>query len=127
MEFHTKAISRDATISEVAEIVNYFTEKGYDSCEVMLGFGWALSYYTGSEWLKETVLLKTLTAFILELEDKGLGKVCNDDFYIWVGNSEFKLCNDSDIHLSCNKIAAEHKHFLERWDYKGYDAVEHSS
>ncbi len=127
MEFHTDILGKEKLLTEVAEIISFFTSVGVNTCHVMLGFGWGIKYYPSDEWEKEEIMLDSLQAFIENIEDKGLGKIGKDDLFIWVGSTEFKLCNDGDIHLRCSNVTEEQEYFLKRWQQKGWNAVKLSS
>ncbi|MFD3317813.1 hypothetical protein ACE414_09260 [Alteromonas macleodii] len=127
MEFHTDILGKEKLLTEVAEIISFFTSIGINSCQVMLGFGWGINYYQSNQWSKEEVKLDLLLAFIEKIENATLGEIGKDDLFIWVSNTEFKLCNDGDIHLLCSNVTEEQEHFLKRWQQKEWNAVKFSS
>ena len=123
-EIVTRILDENQVREELRYLTEYFSKNGDESCDVLFGFAWGIDYYPGNEWPYETVKLQNLEAKILEVEQRNIGSLTNDDLFVKVGGIEFQFCHESDIHISFKKNNSEIEHFYQRWITKGFDPSE---
>ena len=120
MELHTEPLSVKQLQEELNYLATYCVDNQIFECAVMLGYGWALSYYKTADWTFEKVRSNNLTDWVSQHEEKRLGKLGGDDLYIKIPQVEFKFCNESDIHIVAEKPNKHTRHFKKRWQTLGY-------
>ena len=123
-EIVTYPIDTDKVINELYHVVNYYSEKGISSCNVLFGYAWGIEYYPSKQWEYEEVQLKNLISKIQSVQDSGLGSIGKDDVFIQVAGLEFRFCNDSDIHISYSQSNSDVEYFYSRWKEAGYQPSE---
>lgn len=123
-EILTYPISQEQINEELSFMVEYFSKKGVDKCEVLFGFAWGNDYYPGSEWPDEEIGLDCLIKKVDEVEASGIGRLGRDDLFIKISGLEFRFCNDSDVHIYFQTANDDVEYFYTRWKEMGYQPAE---
>jgi hypothetical protein len=123
-EILTYPILKAQVHDELAYFVEYFSDKGDQTCEVLFGFAWGNEYYPANEWLYEQVNLSHLIWKVDEVEKSGIGSLGRDDLFIKIAELEFRFCNDSDIHIYFEESNEDVEYYYARWKQLGYQPAE---
>lgn len=121
----TCTLDRERLKAELAEVVQYFGEKGVGSCRVLFGFAWGNEYYPGSDWNEEEIELAQLCQKVGEAEERGLGTLGKDDLFVKLAGLEFKFCHECDVHIHfAEPNNTDVETFFARWQKIGYEPFE---
>lgn len=123
-EVVTKILQEREVREELKYLIEYYAAEGEESCKVLFGFAWGNDYYPGNEWPEEEVPLQELLQKVESVEKTGIGRISQDDFFIYVGELEFLFCHESDIHIIFLKHKPEIEHFYGRWEKQGFKPSE---
>jgi hypothetical protein len=123
-EITTSILEEEQVRDELQYLIKYFSEKGFESCEILFGSFWGIYYYPGDKWYDETVKLSELEAKISEVEQLDIGSLSNDNLFVRVGGLEFLFCHESDIHILFKTTNSDVEHFYERWLALGFNPSE---
>ena len=123
-EIVTYPIDNIEVRNELSYVIEYFTQKGISSCNVLFGYAWGIEYYPTKHWEYEEIQLSNLISKIESVQNSGLGSIGKDDVFIKISGLEFRFCNDSDIHISYSQLNSDVEHFYSRWKEAGYQPSE---
>lgn len=123
-EILTYPLSTDQMNDELSFMVEYFSNKGIETCSVLFGFAWGNEYYPGNEWSDEEIALKNLIQKVKEVEASGIGRIGRDDLFVKLSGLEFRFCNDSDLHIYFTSHSEDIEFYYTHWKQLGYQPAE---
>lgn len=123
-EILTYPMSAEQLNDELSFMVEYFSNKGIETCSVLFGFAWGNDYHPGNEWFDEEMALKVLIQRVKEVEGSGIGSIGRDDLFVKLSGLEFRFCNDSDVHIYFTSHSEDIEFFYSRWKQLGYQPAE---
>jgi len=123
-EIKTNILEEEQVRGELQYSIKYFSEKGFESCEILFGFAWGIEYYPGNKWYDESVKLSELEAKISEVEQREIGSLASDDLFVQVGELKVRFCHESDIHIAFETTNSDVEHFYARWLALGFNPSE---
>ena len=123
-EIITGILEEDRIRQELRYLIDYFSERGHESCEILFGFAWGNDYYPGNEWPPVSVTFLNLESTISDVEQRNIGRLSTDDLFLTVDGLEFLFCHESDIHLSFETATPVIEHFYERWRMQEFQPSE---
>lgn len=123
-EILTYPISTEQMNDELSFMVEYYSNRGIDKCNVLFGSAWGNDYYPGNEWFDEEIELENLIQKVEDVEVSGIGAIGRDDLFIKISGLEFRFCNDSDVHIYFSKHNDDIEFYYSRWKQLGYQPAE---
>ncbi len=109
---------------ELSFVIEYFSKKGIEKCNILFGFAWGNEYYPGKEWPEEEIELIDLIQKVKDIEASGIGVLGKDDLFVKLLGLEFRFCNDSDVHIYFYEHTEDIEFYYTRWKGLGYRPAE---
>ncbi|WP_237468181.1 hypothetical protein [Vibrio stylophorae] len=111
---------------ELQFVVEHYLSQGVTACEIMFGYAWGMDYYADDDWDFESIELAKVIGKLQDVEAMGFGHFGFHDLFLKFNDTEFRFCNDSDIHLTYVKWE-DIDCFHSRWESLGYQPRESSA
>ncbi len=115
-EHVTRQISPDLLLAEFSVVCEALIASG-SSC-VTLMFGWGSELDIDEMWKKQFVAMSDVRGVVAEAVSQGILTIGQADIHIQVPDFEFKLCHESDMHISGSLPLVEQ--LSRRWASLGY-------
>jgi len=125
VQIHSKDVDR--LRAELAHVVAYFHELGYERCAMFFGWAWQkMADKPGLGMKSLDIPLLELDAEIRRAEDAGLGNFTEDDVSVeFKGLTlKFQFCHHGGIHLFYSEPNAITRHFHDRWQAEQLEPME---
>ena len=121
-ELITCPLSAPQLAEELTWLVEIFSRRGIESCDVLFGYAWGNEYYLTAQWEYECVAIDQVAVAVSAVEIRGLGRLGQDDLWLRVADPqvEYRFCNDSDLHLAFSEANWLVDLTRARWQQKGY-------
>lgn len=104
-------------LAELTEICAKLVAVGVERATV--SFGWDSNLDIDDMWVEVEVLMTALPEYLANAERAGTIEVGRADIFIKIGDIEFTLCHESDLHVTgTSPLVAE---TLGRWSNLGYE------
>lgn len=111
----TVTLSKEVLWQELYFLIEYFSGKGMQKCEVLFGYSWGIYYYGDLPWEEEQVDLVILPDFIRKVESKEFGNFGDSDLVIVLSGMKFNFCHERDIHVEFKNGNTDALVFMSRW------------
>lgn len=122
----TRTLDEELIREELDVVLSYFEQLDVTTFSVMFGYDWSSDAVPDNQWIELEFDRGALMAEIARLEAAGVGRICEDDLYLYLPGraQDFHFCHETDIHIYFDAPNETTESFYNRWLERGFGPKE---